>query len=102
MDVQVGGGGENITDERLVLVGGGVVEGCWREGGLCGEGVEDGGEERTQTLVGCVQAAEGGGGEVVGREVDEDVGGEVEERHYGGGGGLECWRQRQSADGCAR
>lgn len=66
VDVQVGGGGENITDEWLVVMGSGVVEGCGREGGLCGEGVEDGGEERTKPLVGCVQAAEGGGGEVVG------------------------------------
>lgn len=48
------------------MVGGGIVEGCGREGRLCGEGVEDGGEECVKTLVGCVQAAEGGGGEVVG------------------------------------
>lgn len=64
VDVQVDGGGEDVADERLVAVGGGVVEGDGREGGLCGEGVEDGREEGAEALVDSVEAAEGGGGEV--------------------------------------
>lgn len=53
-----------MADEGLVAVRGGVVEGDRGEGGLCGEGVEDGREERAEALVGSVEAAEGGRGEV--------------------------------------
>lgn len=64
MDVQVGAG-KDVADQRLVAVRDGVVEGRGRKGGLCSEGVQNGREERAEALVGCVQAAEGGGGEVV-------------------------------------
>lgn len=65
VDVQVGAG-EDVADQWLVAVRDGVVEGRGREGGLCGQAVQDGREERAEALVGCVQAAEGGGREVVG------------------------------------